>query len=92
LDKPVPEKDSPKPVTVVVADDHEMVRDGLRGLLKAAGLRVLAEAADGVEVVSVVRKLFPDILLLDLSMPEHPGLEALTQLHAERVSQPSSSC
>src|SRR4249919_138830 len=80
------EKETPKPVTIVIADDHAMVRDGLRRLLEAAGLKVLAEAADGMEAVSLVRTLFPDILLLDLLMPEHPGLEALTQLHADGES------
>jgi DNA-binding NarL/FixJ family response regulator len=71
---------------MVVADDRAMVRDGLRRLLEAAGMEVRAEAADGIEAVSLVRKLFPDTLLLDLSMPEHPGLEALTQLHADGES------
>lgn len=75
--------DRTKPVTIVIADDHAIVRDGLRRLLEAAGLKVLAEASDGIEATSQVRKLSPDILLLDLSMPEHPGLETLTQLHAD---------
>lgn len=44
---------------------------------------VLGEARDGLEAVSLVRKLSPDILLLDLLMPNHPGLEALEQLHEE---------
>ena len=61
--------DRTKPVTIVIADDHAIVRDGLRRLLEAAGLKVLAEASDGIEATSQVRKLSPDILLLDLSMP-----------------------
>jgi two-component system, NarL family, nitrate/nitrite response regulator NarL len=72
-----------KRIRVVIADDHAMVRDGLRRSLGFSGLEVVAEARDGLEAVSLVRKHSPDILLLDLSMPTHPGLEALQQLHEE---------
>jgi DNA-binding NarL/FixJ family response regulator len=77
------EKAAGKPIRVVIADDHAMVRDGIRRSLEYAGLAVVGEARDGLEAVSLVRKLSPDILLLDLSMPRHPGLEALEQLHEE---------
>jgi two-component system nitrate/nitrite response regulator NarL len=69
-----------RPRGVVIADDHAIFRDGLRRLLEDAGLQVLGEARDGVEAVTLVRQLTPDILLLDLSMPKHSGLETLREL------------
>ena len=65
----------------MIADDHPIFRDGLRRLLEAEpGLKVIGEACDGAEAVKMVRELKPDILLLDLAMPRHPGLEALRDL------------
>ncbi len=73
----------PQPVRIVIADDHPIFRDGLRRLLEAeADLKVLGEASDGAEAVRLARQLKPDILLLDLAMPKHPGLEALRDLSA----------
>jgi two-component system, NarL family, nitrate/nitrite response regulator NarL len=77
------EKAAEKPIRVLIADDHAMVRDGIRRSLEYEGLVVVAEARDGLEAVSLVREQSPDILLLDLAMPKHPGLEALEQLHEE---------
>jgi len=68
-------------VRIVIADDHPIFRDGLRRLLEAEpDLKVLGEASDGAEAVKLARQLKPDILLLDLAMPKHPGLEALREL------------
>ena len=68
-------------VRIVIADDHPIFRDGLRRLLEAEpDLKVLGEASDGAEAVRLARQLKPDILLLDLAMPKHPGLEALQDL------------
>jgi len=78
----MPTQKSGKPITIVIADDHAMIRDGLRRSLEEAGLKVLGEAKDGMEAVQLVRQLAPDILLLDLLMPGHPGMEALSELHA----------
>jgi DNA-binding NarL/FixJ family response regulator/signal transduction histidine kinase len=73
--------DRPQPIRIVVADDHPIFRDGLRSLLEAEpGLKVIGEALDGAEAVELTRQLKPDILLLDLAMPRHPGLEALRDL------------
>lgn len=70
-----------RPVRIVIADDHPIFRDGLRRLLESEGdVKVLGEASDGAEAVKLVRQLKPDILLLDLAMPKHPGLEALRDL------------
>src|SRR5499427_2947415 len=70
-----------QPIRIVIADDHPIFRDGLRRLLEAeADMKVIGEASDGAEAVKMARALKPDILLLDLAMPKHPGLEALRDL------------
>jgi len=67
-------------IRVIIADDHGVVRAGLRGLLTAAGLEVTGEAGTGVEVVSLARALHPDVVLLDVRMPEMDGLQALAAI------------
>jgi len=70
-----------QPIRLVIADDHPIFRDGLRRLLEAeSDLKVIGEARDGAEAVKLARQLKPDIMLLDLAMPTHPGLEALRDL------------
>jgi len=74
-------------INILIADDHPIFRDGLRRLLEAEpGLKVIGEACDGAEAVKMVRELKPDILLLDLAMPRHPGLEALRDLGSGQQS------
>jgi len=69
------------PISVVVADDHNIVRRGLRALLAGEpGIQVLGEAADGLEAVTVVERLRPDVLVLDLMMPGINGLEVTRQV------------
>ncbi|MBT2468656.1 response regulator transcription factor [Streptomyces sp. ISL-66] len=68
---------------VVIADDQELVRTGFRLILKARGIDVVGVAADGVEAVSQVRRLRPDVVLLDIRMPRLDGLEAARQILAE---------
>src|SRR6476660_5845564 len=78
-----------QPIRIVIADDHPIFRDGLRRLLEAeADLKVLGEASDGAEAVKLARQLKPDILLLDLAMPNHPGLEALRDLSSPGNAAP----
>jgi len=68
-------------VRILIADDHPIFRDGLKRLLESeSDLKVIGEACDGIEAVELVRKLRPEILLLDLAMPRRPGLEALREI------------
>ncbi|GAA2743894.1 response regulator transcription factor [Terrabacter aerolatus] len=75
--------------TVVVVDDHRLVRAGLRTIIDASGdLRVVGEAADGAAAVDVVRDLGPDVVLMDLSMPGVDGIEAIRRLRADGATAP----
>lgn len=65
---------------LLVADDHEIVRKGLRSLLEAQGWQVAAEASDGREAVEKARELKPDVTVLDIGMPSLNGLEAARQM------------
>ena len=72
------------PVRVLLADDHALVRAGIRALLQGLeGVTVVAEAGNGGEVLELARKHRPDIVLLDISMPGIGGLEASAQLKQE---------
>jgi two-component system, NarL family, nitrate/nitrite response regulator NarL len=76
------------PIGILIADDHKMFREGLRRLLEAeSGMKVIGEARDGAEAVERARRLKPDILLLDLSMPNHPGFEALKDLGSDEPNE-----
>lgn len=68
---------------VLIADDHALFRDGLRSLLEAHGIEVLAEARNGNEAVELARLYRPDIVLMDLMMPEVNGLAATRLISAE---------
>ncbi|WP_435282497.1 response regulator [Streptomyces koelreuteriae] len=73
----------PAPVRVVLADDERMVRTALRAILSAEpDLDVVGEAATGAEAVSVVRELRPDVVLMDVRMPEIDGIRATEQILA----------
>jgi len=70
-------------IKVILADDHKIVRNGLRSLLeKDLHMEVIAEAADGREAVELTRKLKPDIIVMDLTMPDRNGIEATRQIVA----------
>lgn len=67
----------PEPITVMIVDDHEMVRDGAKGYLEAQPeIVVVAEAESGEEAVRLAREFVPDVVLMDLVMPGMDGVEA----------------
>jgi DNA-binding NarL/FixJ family response regulator len=69
------------PINVVLVDDHTIVRDGLRALLEAnPEIKVVGDAANGLQAVSQVRELQPDIVIMDISMPEVNGIDATRQI------------
>lgn len=73
-----------KPIRIVMADDHAILRSGLRMLLSAQrDMRVVAEAGDGIEALQQVRLSKPDIVLLDLTMPEVGGAEIIRDILRE---------
>jgi DNA-binding NarL/FixJ family response regulator len=74
------------PITLVLADDHPIVLDGLEALFALEqDFRVLARCLTGDVVVSTVKRLQPDLLLLDIRMPGMDGMEVLRQLHHDSV-------
>ncbi|MDI2129125.1 response regulator [Yinghuangia seranimata] len=78
---PRPHGTEPAPITLVIADDHPVVRDGLRGMFAAApDFEVLADAADGPAAVELAERLDPDVVLMDLRMPGGGGVAAITEL------------
>ncbi|WP_415954184.1 response regulator [Streptomyces sp. KLOTTS4A1] len=77
------------PIRIVLADDERMVRTALRAILGAeADMEVVGEAATGAEAVSVVRALRPDLVLMDVRMPEIDGIRATEQLIGSMAQPP----
>lgn len=74
-------------ITILLADDHPVVRDGLRAMLETQNdFAVIGESNDGVETVAQVTALRPDVLLLDLEMPQMDGVETLRKLQQSDVA------
>ncbi len=71
----------PTPVRIVIADDHGLVRQGLRGMLaREQGFKVVGEAKDGREAVDICSRLQPDLVLMDVRMPRMDGLAATREI------------
>lgn len=71
--------------SVVIADDQELVRSGLRMVLEARGIEVLGEAGDGRQAVELVQQSSPDVVLMDIRMPVLDGIAATRELVARRA-------
>jgi DNA-binding NarL/FixJ family response regulator len=75
-------------IRVLVADDHEVVRRGLVELFEGTEIQVAAEASGGLQVLELARTHLPDVILLDIRMPEGDGLEALSRLRMDLPDTP----
>jgi DNA-binding NarL/FixJ family response regulator len=67
-------------IRVVLADDHQIVRQGVRALLERQGFSIVGEAADGNEAVRLVKELKPDVAVLDVAMPSWNGIDAAREI------------
>lgn len=69
---------------VILVDDHPVFRNGLRALLQASGIDVVGEAATGADAVDLAGQLTPDVVLMDLGLPDMSGVDAVAQIVAAR--------
>jgi DNA-binding NarL/FixJ family response regulator len=73
---------SAQSVRVLLVDDHDLFRTGLRNLLEERGVQIAGEAGQGADAVRLVRELAPDVVVMDLHMPGMTGIEAIRQIHS----------
>lgn len=77
-------------INVVLADDHGIVRDGIKSTLRnEKNIKIIGEASNGKEAIELAKKLMPDIVIMDISMPEMNGIEATSLIHKK---YPKSRC
>ena len=70
-------------IRILICDDHEVIRTGLASLLAGTDIQIIAEAANGKDALRIAQKEKPDIVLLDIRMPDGDGLSTLEKLHAK---------
>lgn len=74
-------------IKVMIADDHVMIREGIKNLLEYDGnIEIIAEAGDGEECLSILKDVKPNILLLDINMPKKNGIEVLEKIRSENIN------
>ena len=74
-------------IKVMIADDHALMREGIKQLLEFDGtIEVIAEASDGVECLKKLQTIMPDVLLLDINMPNKNGIEVLEEIHKRNIN------
>ncbi|MDD5936125.1 MAG: response regulator transcription factor [Clostridiales bacterium] len=77
-----------EPIRIIIADDHMMVREGLKQLLELDGsIEVIGQASEGEKCLELVNKLEPDVVLLDINMPNMNGLQALQKMRRTNTKQ-----
>ena len=72
-------------LTVLIADDDDIARGLLKGVLQASGLNVVADVADGKHALAEIKRLLPDVVCLDIDMPQMNGLEVLARLRIDNT-------
>lgn len=71
----------------MIADDHAMIREGIKQLLEFDGdIKVIAEAGDGEECLEILKKTIPDVLLLDINIPKKNGIEVLQEIRNDKMN------
>jgi DNA-binding NarL/FixJ family response regulator len=70
-------------IRILICDDHEVIRTGLASLLAGTDIQIIAEAANGKDALRIAQKEKPDVVLLDIRMPDGDGLSTLEKLHAK---------
>ena len=72
------------PYSIILADDHVLFRQGVKKIIEEVdGLKVVGEANDGLELLELLKKTLPDLVILDISMPNLRGLEAAREIKAQ---------
>src|ERR1035438_4008336 len=75
-----------KPIKVILVDDHSLVRAGIRSLIQnISGVEVIAEANNGRDAIRLIDELVPDLVLLDIAMPELNGLEVISRISKDNT-------